>query len=155
MRILNVLKNKKYLWLAIISGLVTLVVFPLLQVQASGGLQNLDLWFSVIPLSILILVVVFSLLFGIFLSFQIFNLKSKVCDARQKVTSATGGGFAAMLGVLVPACPACVSIITLFLPASIGISVAGFFLQYSTYLLSGSIMLLLGGIYLLGGFKKY
>ena len=154
MRVINVLKNKKYRWLAIISGLITLIVFPLLQVQASGGLQNLDLWFEVIPIHNLILVAIFSLLFGVFLSFQVFNLKSKICDARKKVTSATGGGFAAILGVSVPACPACISIATLFLPASAGIVVTGFFSKYSSYLLGGSILMLLGGIYLLGGFKK-
>lgn len=154
MRLLNVLKNRKYLTLAIISGLIMLIIFPLLQVQASGGLQNLDLWFEVIPPLNLALVFVFSVLFGLFLSFQIFNLRSKICSVQKRATSATGGGFAAFLGILVPACPACISIVTLILPAALGISVAGFFVKYSSLLLSGSIALLLFGIYLLGGFKK-
>ncbi len=154
MRVLNILKNKRYLALAIVSGLIMVIVFPLLQVQATGGLQNLDLWFEVIPPLNLALVVVFSVLFGLLLSFQVYNFKSKICSVQKKAASATGGGFAAFLGILVPACPACISIVTLILPVSLGISVAGFFMKYSSLLLSGSIALLLLGIYLLGGFKK-
>ena len=154
MRIFDVLKRKSYFAVAAVSAILMLIVFPLIQVQASGGLQNIDLWFKVIPIQNLTLVIIFSIIFGAFLAFQIYNLKSKVCSIENKAASAAGGGLASLLGILVPACPACISIITLLLPASLGISIASIFIKYSTILLSTSILLLLLGIYLLGGFKK-
>ena len=154
MRLLHVLRNKKYLALAIISAILMAIIYPLIQVQATGGVSNLDVWFAVITPLNLILVIIFAMLFGIFLSFQIFNLRSKVCSVSSKTTSSLGGGFATLLSIAVPACPACLSIATLLLPASLGIAVAGFFLRYSSLLLALSIAILLLGVYLLGGFRK-
>ncbi len=154
MRIFRALRKRGYFLLAIISAVVMFFVFPLLQVQATGGLQNLDLWYKVIPLQNLILVAVFSIIFGAFLSFQVYNFRLKTCPVENKAASATGGGVASVLGFFVPACPACISIVTLLLPASLGISVAGFLLKYSSLLLAASSLLLIFGIYLLGGFIR-
>ena len=154
MRIFGVLRKRGYFLLAVVSAVVMFFIFPLIQVQVSGGLQNLDLWYKVIPMQNLILVAVFSLNFGAFLSFQVYNFKLKTCPVNNKAAGVAGGSVASILGFFVPACPACISVATLLLPASLGISVAGFLQRYSSLLLLISVVFLVLGIWLLGGFKK-
>ncbi|MEK6852422.1 MAG: hypothetical protein AABX59_00955 [Nanoarchaeota archaeon] len=154
MRILNILKNKKYLALAVISALVMLVAYPLIQTYVSGGINVIDLWFTVTKPINLVLYALFSILFGLFLTLHIYNLRQKVCSIKEKRTSASSGGIGTILAVLVPQCPACLSLVALFLPAATAVSVAGFLSKYNTLLLILSTTLLILGIYLLKGFEK-
>lgn len=154
MRIFNILKNKKYLMIMLTSSVIVFSLFPIIQIQTAGGFRNIDLWFEVIPKTNLILVIIFSILFGLFFSFYVYNTDKKICSLKEKRIGVTQGSLAAIMGILVPACPACAPLIALFLPASLSISVAAFFNKYSTLLLTLSLLLLVLGIYVLGGFKE-
>ena len=94
------------------------VVYIVIQAWAIGGHQNLDIWFSVIPKVNLALIVLFSLLFGLLLTLQIDVFKKKTCSIGSKTAGASGGVFGTALAFIVPACPACVSIATIILPAA-------------------------------------
>ena len=138
----------------IISSVFMIIFFPVAQSLATGGLQNLDLWFRVIPKVNLFLLGVYSILFGALLSLQIYNFKSKECDIEQKVAGASTTGVSAVIASLVPACPACLSWVSLLLPASFGLTATIFMIKYNGLILLGSIILLLAAMYLLGGFKR-
>lgn len=153
MKIFQIIKNKKYAATAFFSALAMLITYPLIQTLAVG-VNNLDVWIADTKPINLILYVIFSIVFGIFFAIQIFNLKQKTCSIGEKITSATSGSIASLVAILVPQCPACVSLVTLFLPASSALVLGGFFVKYNTLLISTSILLLILGIYLLGGFKR-
>jgi hypothetical protein len=153
-KIFRILQNKKYLAIMVVSSLAVSVLFPIIQSLANGGLQNLDLWFEVIPPINLILLIVFSLLFGMLLALQIYNLKIKTCSTNKKATSASSSGIGAFIAMVVPACPACISLATFFLPAATAISFGYFVVKFDVLLLLFSISLLVLGLFLLGGFKK-
>ena len=153
MKILQILKDKKYKAIAFFSSLVMLVAYPLIQTLAVG-VNNLDVWFAATKPLNLVLYILFSIIFGIFIALQIFNLRQKTCTIGEKSTSVASGGVASILAILVPQCPACISIVTLLLPASSALALGGFFVKYNSLLISVSISLLLLGIYLIGGFRK-
>lgn len=154
MKILKILKNKNYLLLAISSSLFMMVIYPLLQAYATGGLQNLDLWLKVIPKLNLVLVLIFSILFALLLTLQIYNLKTKVCSIKNKTASASIGTFGTILAFLAPACPACLSIASLLIPAAFSLSIIQFLVKFNTIVLIASNILMLLGLLLLGGFKS-
>jgi len=153
MKIFKILRIRKYLVIAISSSLAMLTFYPLIQTLATGGLQNLDLWFSVIPKTNLIIVFIFSILFGLLLTLQIYNFSLKTCSVKAKSASASSGGIGAFLGILVPACPACISIATFILPAAVGIQFVQTIVKFNTIILLISIVLMILGILILGGFK--
>lgn len=154
MKILKILKNKNYLLLAISSSLFMLIIYPLLQAYATGGLQNLDLWLKVIPKLNFMLVILFSILFGLLLTLQIFNLKTKICSIKNKTVSASIGTFGTVLAFLAPACPACLSIVSLLIPAALSLSLIQFLVKFNTTVLIISNILMILGLLLLGGFKS-
>lgn len=154
MRITNIIQDKKYLALMIFSSLFMFVFFPVMQSIATGGLQNIDLWFTVIPKINLVLLFIYSVLFGFLLTLQIYYFKTKTCSVNKKIASASSGGIGAFIASVVPACPACFSWVTFLLPASVGISTGQLLIKYSTWLLVFSIGLVLLGLLLLGGFDN-
>ena len=149
MKVIEIIKKPKYLLLAILASIIMAVVYIYLQVL--GVVHNIDLWFSVIPWYNAILFIVFAILFGITLSFQIYIWKQpKVCAVGKKVKGVGTSSSATALGFLVAQCPACASLGALFLP----VSVMGFLTKFSYIINLISIGLLLFVINYLGGFKK-
>lgn len=146
MKIIDILKIRKYLGIAIIT---TVVLFSFyVYTQVLGVVQNIDLWFAVIPPQNLITFVIFAGLFGSALSYQIYLWRQpKICNVGKK---SSPGAVGAIVSFFVVQCPACASIGALFLP----ISVIGFFTVYSTWINLASIGLVLFTIYILGGFRK-
>ena len=153
-KIFNILKIKKYLWIMIVSTLIILIILPALQVLATGGIQNLDLWFKVISPINFLLIIIFSFAFGLVVSLQIYNFQDKTCSIEKKTGGVSSFSIGTFLAVLVPACPACLSLASLFLPAALGISVGAFFTRFSSLFLLLSIALMILGMLLLGCFKK-
>lgn len=149
MLIIEALKKKKYLAIAIISAIAIGILFPVIQV---GFLLNvIDVWFSTLldkPLNT-ILYFTFSAVFGIMVAFQIFNLKEcKTCKINVKSTSGAFGG--ATFGFIFGICPACVGLIGLILP--LGASIA---LNYYGWIFTTiAIVIMLYAINVLGGFKN-
>ena len=154
MKTFKILRNKKDFIIAISSSLFMLILYPILQTLATGGLKNLDLWFAIIPKINLLMVIIFSILFGLLLTLQIHNFNLKTCSLKSKSISASSGSIGAFLGILVPACPACISIATLILPAAVGIQFVQVIVKFNTIILLASIILMILGILILGGFKN-
>ena len=140
------LRTPRYLLFSIISAVVMGVVYVVTQVIFI--VQNIDIWFSVISPLNLILFLLFSSLFGITLSYQIWVRKQpQVCNMKKGASMSGGSTF---FTFLVVQCPACASIGALFLP----VSVLGFFTQYSTLITLITIGLLVFTLRYLGAFKK-
>lgn len=148
MEIIEVFKIRKYFIIAIISSVLFSTVY--IYAQVLGIIENVDLWFAIVPPINLVLFITFAALFGVTLSFQIYMWKQpKTCAINKK---AIGTGSAATFGgFLVAQCSACASIGALILPSSVFLSV---FVKYSILINIISIGLMIFTIYYLGGFKK-
>lgn len=145
MKLLNVLKIKKYLALAILLSVLMFSIYVYTQVLFI--VENIDLWFSTVPLLNLILFIAFSGIFGMAMSYQVYLWKQpKTCSIKQSTPGAAG----TLMSFLVVQCPACASLGALFLPVS-AIAVLTVLSVPITLL---SISLLLFTIFRLGGFKK-
>ncbi len=151
MKLLSILKTRKYGTLAIILAVAMALIYPYLQVILNGGFFNYFFWFEVILSNSIInfvLYLIFSALFGIVVSFSIYNLTHKTCSIK---TSTGSSSFGVGLAIFTSQCSACVSLVTLFLP----VTAAGIFSVYSTAFNALSIAVLVLAIYLMRGFKKY
>jgi len=149
MKLVDVLKKPKYFALSIVSIIILVIIY--IYTQVLGIVKNIDLWFEVIPWYNAILFSIFAILFGITLSFQVFNwFAPKTCSIGKKVGSAGGSGVGTAGLFLVAQCPACASLGALFLP----VSVLGFLTQFSWLINLISIGLLLFTLNYLGAFKK-
>lgn len=149
MKIIEVMRNWRYLALAAISSLVFAYFY--IYTQVLFNIANFDLWIFSIPWYNAILFLIFAALFGVALSYQVHLWRQpKVCAVGTKAKGAGAGGFATFFGFLVSQCPACASLGALFLPASAFV----IFVQFSWILNLVSIGLLLFAINYLGGFRK-
>lgn len=121
MKLLSVLKTRRYGTIAVIAAVAMALIYPYTQVLLNGGLYNYFFWFEVIlSESILnfILYLAFSFLFGVVVALNIHNWKSRACSMKGSVGS---GGFGSMLAIFTSQCSACISIAGLFLPiAAVG-----------------------------------
>lgn len=143
MLVIDVLRNPRYLLIAIAASVGMSVIYAYTQVL--GVVGNLELWITVMPWHNRILFAIFSALSGILTAFQLYLLgQPKVCSL-PKAGGTVGANSGATFAVfLVSQCPACASIGALFLPASailflgnfgwavnlIGIGMAVFMLNY-------------------------
>lgn len=143
------LRKSNYLALAIISSLTMSGIY--IYTQVLGIIQNIDLWLTIIPWYNAILFIVFAALFGITLSFQVYNWRQpKVCPANAKIKG-VGASSGATFGLfMVAQCPACASLGVLLLPAS----AVGILTQFGWLINLTAIGLLLFTINYLGGFRK-
>jgi len=149
MKVLKVIKQPKYLAIAIVS--IILMTSLYLYSQVLGNIHNLDIWFDIIPWYNALLFTIFAILFGVTLSYQIYVWKQpKVCKVSDKVKG-VGTSSAPTFGIfLVAQCPACASLGALFLP----LSAVTFLTKFSWLINLLGIGLLLFTINYLGGFKK-
>ncbi len=146
MKIIEVLKIPRYLLIAVASALI--LAFVYIYTQVLGNLANLDIWITIIPPHNAVLFGIFTALFGITLSYQIYvRQQPKTCDIKK---SATTGGAGTFITFLVAQCPACASIGALFLP----VSIVSFFTVYSSWINLIGIGLLLFTLNYLGAFSK-
>ena len=152
MRIINALKYKKSLISGTIAVLIVALVIPIIQ---TGFFQNnFKLWFSTMiknPLNSL-LYIIFSLVFGLMISLQVFNLKHpklcKDCDAKKGVRTGISGG---VVGLLIGICPACIGLIGFVFPLGVSLTLT----YYGKLFILLAIIIMTLSIYLLGGFKKH
>ncbi|HLC76637.1 MAG TPA: hypothetical protein VJH04_00365 [archaeon] len=146
LKILSVMKLPVHFALALFSTIVFALIYVYTQVL--GVIHNVDIWFANISPVNLTLFVIFSALFGIAMSFQIYNWRQpKTCNIKGSAGSTSA---ATVISLLVAQCPACASLGALFLP----FSVITFIGEFSVWITLASIGLLLFTINYLGGFKQ-
>ncbi len=149
MKLLKVLAQAKYAALGVVSAAIMAAVY--IYTQVLGNPHNISVWFATIPFSNLILFIVFTALFGITFSFQVYNwMQPKTCSVNQKAGAAGSSGVGTLGLFLVAQCPACASLGSLFLP----LSAITFLTEFSWLLNIIGIGLLLFTINYLGGFKE-
>ena len=148
MKIVEVLKMKGYLALAVVSSLVMSLIYVYSQVL--GNIHNIDLWLTIIPWYNAILFSIFSILFGITFAYQVYLWKQpKVCAIGTKATGAGTGSIGTLGTFLIAQCPACASLGALFLPLSVTITLTKF-----SWLINLATIGLLFTLRYLGAFKK-
>ena len=109
-KLLEVQKQKKYLAITIAGFLVMFFVYPLVQTFLNPA--NLDVWWATIPPINLALYIIFSALFGLVLSLQIYQLRQpKVCKP-----GTVSGTVGTVLSFFIAQCPACAGLASLLLP---------------------------------------
>lgn len=148
-KLLKVLKDKKYLLLAVISSIIMFFIY--VYVQLLGIFQNFDVWLKIIPIQNLVLLIAFLVLFGITFSYQVYLWRQpKLCSTGEKIKGA-GTTSIPILGLLfVAQCPACTSFAILFLP----LTTVAFISQISWIISLIAIGMLLFTLNYLGAFKE-
>lgn len=148
-RLFRVLANPRYAGITLLSSLAMFTLYTYTQVL--GIIENVGVWFASIPPLNLGLTILFSLFFGITLSYQI-NLwkKPATCSTNERTVGAGTAGFGTMGTFLVAQCPACASLGALFLP----LSAINFLATYGTYITFASIILLVFTLNYLGALKN-
>ncbi len=149
MKITSFLKKPAYLALAVISSMIFVIIY--VYTQLLGIIENFDVWLATIPPENGFLFIVFSILFGITLSFQVYNWRQpKTCALNEKVKGAGSSGAGTFALFFVSQCPACASLGAVFLPLSVSV----FLTQYSLLITLISMALLVFTLNYLGAFKK-
>ncbi len=149
MKVFSVVRQPMYAIIAVASALLMAVLY--IYTQVLGNLHNADIWLSIIPWYNALLFVVFVVLFGITISYQIFLWRQpKVCSVAQKTKGAGASSAATIAAFFVAQCPACASIGALLLP----VGAVTFLAQASTAINVISIALMLFTLHYLGGFGK-
>lgn len=143
---------RRRFYIAIISALGIFFLTPFIQ------LINTPLAFEIWFLDILtkpinsLLYIIFSILFGIFISLYIY-VKRDVCIDCERANikgSANTGIFGSVIGFIIGVCPVCFSLIGVLLPLSVSITLSA----YSSYFTLLSIVIILLSVYRLGGFRN-
>jgi len=150
MKLIEILKIRKYGIISLASAVAMLLVYPYLQVALNGGIYNYFFWFEVIvseSVLNLILYVIFSALFGMVVGLNAYNWKNRTCSLKG---SAGTSGLGGMLAIFTSQCSACLSLASLVLPTV----AVGALTLYNTAFNFLSISILVIAIYLLGGFRK-
>ncbi len=145
-KLLDVLKKKTHLSIFIVATIAMLFTYPYIQ-----SLGLIEIWFLLITPLNLVLYIIFSVLFGLVLSMQIYVMRQpKTCSISGRVGSAGSGAVGSFIAFITVACPACFSFISLFLP----FGAIAFIATYNTILLVLSLFVMVLALYLLGSFKR-
>ncbi len=149
MKLFYVLRMPQYLALATVSAIVVGAVY--IYTQILGILHNFWFWLSLVPKLNLVMFVLFSMLFGITLAYQVYLWRQpKGCSVMQRAKAAGTGGIGTFGIFLVAQCPACASLGAYLLPLSIATTISEFSIVVNLF----SIILLLFTLNYLGAFKK-
>ena len=146
--LLNAIKEKPFIAI----GLAVVIFFITPLVPSFSTPLAFEIWFRDLyqkPLNS-ILYIVFSILFGIFISMYLYSRnKCTKCDLKTTYHSSSGfvGSF---LGFMLGVCPACFSFVGFLLPLSTSI----FLTTYTPFFTLLSIAIIIFSINKLGGFKK-
>jgi len=145
MQIIDAMRNKIYLGIAVAAAVFMFFFYPWVQTL---GLQT-DLWYSIIPLPNLFLFLVFSAMFGLFVSYQIYRFRGpKTCKISKSGSAAGTAGTA--FGFLIGVCPACFGFASLLLP----LGVVTVLVQFGPIFIAISILLMAYSLHKNEAFKK-
>ncbi len=145
MKIIKMLKNPKYAASTVAFAVFMFFFLPFVQTL---GL-NTDLWYEVIPPLNFILFITFDIVFGLFVSFQIYQyMGPKECRINKK--SAAGGFLGTALSFIVGICPVCFGFASVLLP----LGVVATLVVFGPVFIILSILLMLFSIHSNDGFKR-
>ncbi|RMD66103.1 hypothetical protein D6817_04790 [Candidatus Pacearchaeota archaeon] len=151
MRVIKALRFRKARNWGIVAFVAVALILPVIQ---TGFLQNsIKSWFLTLIKSPLnsALYLIFSLLFGMLISLQIYNSSNiKLCKDCNTKKGLRTGIFGVVVGSLVGICPACVGLLGLVLPLGVSLSLT----YYGWVFMLLAILLMLLSIYLLKGFEN-
>lgn len=145
--LLNAIKEKPFIAI----GLAIAMFFIIPVIQNFNTSLAFEIWFRDLyqkPINS-ILYIVFSILFGIFISLYLYS-RNKCIKCDLKPTHSTSGFVGSFLGFILGVCPACFSFIGFLLPLSTSI----FLTTYTPFFTLLSIAIIIFSINKLGGFKK-
>jgi|SRR3989338_5756876 len=149
MKVISVVSQPLYAAIGIVSALLMSVVY--LYSQVLGNLHNIDIWIKIIPWYNALLFVVFVVLFGMTISYQVYMWRQpKACSVAQKTKGAGASSAATIAAFFVAQCPACASLGAVLLP----VGAVAFIAQAGTAINIISIALMLFTLHYLGGFRK-
>src|SRR5215208_5981365 len=147
--LLNAIKEKPFIAI----GLAIAIFFITPIIQSFSTSLAFEIWFRDLyqkPLNS-ILYIVFSMLFGIFISMYLYSRRNKCtkCDIKTTYHS-TSGFIGSFLGFMLGVCPACFSFVGFLLPLSTSILLT----TYTPFFTLLSIAIIIFSINKLGGFKN-
>ena len=142
------LENKKYVFSSI--SLAIIIFFVYAYIQILGILENFFFWLNVTSPLYLVSLILFSILFGLTISFQVYVKQNKICSIKEEAKGASTTGLGSIGFIFVSSCPACATLGLIFIP----VSFVGVITQYSWLINLVSISLLLFTLNYLGAFKK-
>jgi hypothetical protein len=149
MKLIDMLKKPIYFGLFLVLSILMFFVYS--YVQIIGIIENFFFWLGVSPPLYIVSLVLFSLLFGLAVSFQIFIRKeTKVCKTSKGIKGAGASGVGTIGFIFVSSCPACATLGLVFIPVSFVSVIA----QYNWLINLVSIGLLLFTLNYLGAFKN-
>jgi hypothetical protein len=147
--LLNAIKEKPFIAI----GLAITMFFITPIVQSFNTSLAFEIWFRDLyqkPLNS-ILYIVFSILFGMFISMYLYSRRNSCTSCDLKTTTRYTSGFiGSVLGFMLGVCPACFSFVGFLLPLSTSIFLA----TYTPLFTLLSIAIIIFSINKLGGFKK-
>lgn len=150
MLVFTALKDRKYLILGVLFAVFIMGLYAFLQVLPQG-LNNFWFWFSILTPVGWVLYLLYGIVFGLTLSFFIWQRNKKVYPVRKMARGGILGTLGSFLGVTAPVCTGCLPWVALLFPTSFISSL----LKYNYLIMVMSIALLLFALWLLGGFSKY
>lgn len=148
LHLIRTLSQPWYTFMAVVFAIGILLVYVYSQVL--GNVQNVDVWVANLSETRAAMLIVFGILFGITLSYQISLWMGKRACPIHRQAKGTGASGLSTIGIfLVAQCPACASLGALFLPLSV-VTLLG---QYAEWLNIASILLMLFTLHYLGAFE--
>ncbi len=145
--LVHVLGQAPYAFLAALLTIGMLALY--IYTQVLGNLNNVDVWMANISEGRTVLLLAFSILFGITMSYQISLWAGPRTCSLKRQAKGTGASGLSTIGIfLVAQCPACASLGALFLP----LSAVTFLGQYAEWLSILSILLMIFTLHYLGAF---
>ncbi len=147
--VIRMLKDPKYLGLVLGLSIFMFFLYQVLQILPQG-LNNFWFWFSLLTPLTWLLYFLYGILFGLTLSFFIWQRSKKLCSFKKKTKGGLFGLVGGFFGISASICPACLSWVVLILPFSLGLSL----IKYSIEIMVFSILLLLLALWFLGAFQR-
>ena len=144
--IFEMLKEKKYFFLAIFFVALTLLFYAFLQVLPQG-LNNFWFWFTILTPFNWLLYITYGILSGLNISLFLWQKSQKTCPVPMNTKGNVLGATGALAGATTSLCSACFPWIAFVFPVS-------FSFNYSIPIMILSIILLFISLVYFGAFKR-
>lgn len=136
--------------LAAFFAVFIMALYAFLQVLPQG-LNNFWFWFSILNPFGWVLYFLYGILFGITLSFFVWQRAKRIYPVRGFAKGGIFGVLGSFFGTTAPVCAGCLPWAAILFPTSF----VSALLKYNSLVMVFSIALLVFALWLLGGFSKY
>ena len=148
MKLFQVISTPFYFVTFAVAAIVLLALYVFIHLI--GIVQNFDVWLADLPWFNAVFLLLFSVLFGLAFSFQVYIWKSpKTCSVKKRIHGGALHSIGTVGALLIAQCPGCATFTALFLP----VSAIGFLTQFSLLLNFITIGLLVFTLHYLGAFS--